>query len=106
MDADTLKALADTNRLEIVRLLASGERCLCDVSAALGISDALASHHVKRLAAAGLVRTRRRGLWLHCSLDADAFAGLSRELGALGVASAETTGGACCGPATEGAVDG
>ncbi len=84
MDVTVLKALADERRLEILKLLSGGERCLCEISGALGVSDALASHHVKRLAAAGFVRTRRKGLWLHCSLNASAMEEVAEQLRVLG----------------------
>lgn len=96
MDAKTFEALADENRLAIVRLLADGERCVCDVSDALGISGALASHHIKRLREAGLVNTRRRGTWLHCSLDVPAIRLLASGLSAVADRSPEVPS-ACCG---------
>lgn len=96
MDAETLKALADDNRLAIVRLLAGGERCICDAATGLGLSDALVSHHMKRLQAAGLVLTRKQGQWLHCRLDPAAFEILARELGALGIRSTAAAPHRCC----------
>ncbi len=89
MDVDILKALADENRLGIVRLLADGERCVCELASALELSDALVSHHVKRLADAGLVRTRRVGRWLHCSLAPDMLTSLGSELAETGSRAAE-----------------
>jgi ArsR family transcriptional regulator len=106
MDAAVLKALADPTRLAIVRLLADGERCLCDVSGALGISDALASHHVKKLREAGLVQARRKGLWLHCSLESGAFESLGAELSAMGVTASEAGTAACCSAPAKGDDDG
>jgi ArsR family transcriptional regulator len=100
MDIEQLKALADENRLAIVRLLAGGERCLCEVSTELALSSALTSHHVKRLAEAGLVDTRRQGLWLHCSLRADAFEELGGQLAEVGTIAASPE--SCCGAAPEG----
>ena len=105
MDIKQLKALADENRLAIVRLLSGGERCLCEVSSALDLSPALASHHVKKLAEAGLVETRRQGLWLHCALAPQTFADLGEEFAGLGTVAASPA--SCCGAATEGrALDG
>jgi ArsR family transcriptional regulator len=88
--------------LAIVRLLADGERCLCDVSGALEISDALASHHVKKLKNAGLVQARRKGLWLHCSLAPGAFESIGAELTAMGTAAAAAGTAACCSATPEG----
>lgn len=101
---DALDALADARRRRIVELLADGERCVCDISDALDISNALASHHLKKLREAGLVVTERRGSWLHCRLDPAVFASLAQALGELasrGSLAAERT--CCC--STEGARD-
>jgi ArsR family transcriptional regulator len=95
MNTDVLKAMADDNRLTILKLLSGGERCLCEVSEALGISAALASHHVKKLAEAGLVRTRRQGLWLHCSLNEPVLRELAADISALADEPAALSG-ACC----------
>ncbi len=96
MDAETLKALADENRLAIVRLLAGGERCICDAATELGLSDALVSHHMKRLQAAGLVLTRKQGQWLHCRLSQAAFETLASEFRALGTSSNAAAPRECC----------
>lgn len=90
-------ALSDENRLAILELLADGERCLCDVSESLGISNALASHHVKRLREAGLVVTERRGAWLHCSLDSTTVQAAAEALQDLATGAALAAGVACCG---------
>ena len=55
------KALADVNRLRIVRRLAEGEASVQDLIAHVGLSQPLVSHHLKRLRVAGLVQTRRVG---------------------------------------------
>lgn len=98
MDNAVLEALSDPRRTAILDLLADGERCLCDVSAALGISDALASHHVKRLRESGLVVAERRGVWLHCRLAPDTLSRLAAEIEGLAARArdAESAGVACC----------
>lgn len=83
MDTTTLVALSDPRRIAILELLADGERCLCEVSNALDISDALASHHVKRLREAGLVTAERRGVWLHCRLAPDTLVRLAAYITGL-----------------------
>jgi rhodanese-related sulfurtransferase/DNA-binding transcriptional ArsR family regulator len=55
------KALSSGRRAEIVDLLAQGERSVEDVAAELDQSIANTSHHLRSLARAGLVRTRREG---------------------------------------------
>jgi rhodanese-related sulfurtransferase/DNA-binding transcriptional ArsR family regulator len=59
--ASAAKALSSGRRAEIVDLLAQGERSVEDVAAELDQSVANTSHHLRNLARAGLVRTRREG---------------------------------------------
>ena len=62
------KALADSTRLRILRLLMAGEVCVCDIHDTLKIPQAKASRHLAYLRRAGLVATRREGLWVHYRL--------------------------------------
>jgi ArsR family transcriptional regulator len=89
MDVGVIKALGDERRLRIVELLAERERCVCELGEELGISEALVSHHVKRLRDAGLVTARRGAQWLYCRLDERAFLDLSAELEAVARAGAK-----------------
>lgn len=61
-------ALADETRRRILGLLASGEICVCHIHEALDIPQPTASRHLARLRNAGLVATRREGLWVHYRL--------------------------------------
>jgi rhodanese-related sulfurtransferase/DNA-binding transcriptional ArsR family regulator len=65
------KALSSGRRAEIVDLLAQGERSVEDVAAELGQSVANTSHHLRNLARAGLVRTRRDGTRVIYGLASD-----------------------------------
>ena len=66
------KALADATRLRILRLLMAGEVCVCDIHDTLKIPQAKASRHLAYLRRAGLVTTRRDGLWVHYTLATSA----------------------------------
>jgi ArsR family transcriptional regulator len=80
------KALADINRLRIVRRLAGGSASVTDLIEEVGLSQPLVSWHVGRLRAAGLVGTRRNGRETVCSLRADAYeAFVARERAVLGL---------------------
>src|SRR6266540_2653790 len=59
------KALADATRLRILGLLLAGEVCVCDIHESLKIPQPKASRHLAYLRKAGLVETRRDGLWVH-----------------------------------------
>jgi ArsR family transcriptional regulator len=62
------KALADATRLRILGLLLTGEVCVCDIYESLRIPQPKASRHLAYLRRAGLVATRREGLWIHYRL--------------------------------------
>ena len=67
--ADVAKALASGRRAEIVDLLAQGERSVEEVAAEIGQSVANTSHHLRALAQAGLVTTRRDGTRIYYALS-------------------------------------
>jgi DNA-binding transcriptional ArsR family regulator len=82
------KALADVNRLRIVRRLADGEASVAELIAHVGLSQPLVSHHLKRLRVAGLVETRRVGRETIATLRQEAFGEVAaRERAILGIAS-------------------
>ena len=56
-----LKALADGNRLRILRLLMDRPRCVCELQAALGIAQPTVSKHLSILEEAGWVDKQRQG---------------------------------------------
>ncbi len=67
------RALADVNRLRIVRRLAETPSTVTELIDHVGLSQPLVSHHLKRLRDAGLVVTRRAGRETICSLRPGAF---------------------------------
>ena len=80
------KALADVNRLRIVRRLAAGEATVAELVSQVGLSQPLVSWHVGRLRAAGLVMTRRSGRETFCQLLPEAFAAFAgRQAAILGI---------------------
>ena len=59
--ASVTKALSSGRRAEIVDLLAQGERPVDEIAVEIGQSVANTSHHLRTLARAGLLTTRRDG---------------------------------------------
>ncbi len=57
------KALADTNRLRILKMLEKKKMCVCELSAALKITQPSVSKHLGILKNAGLVRDEKNGQW-------------------------------------------
>jgi ArsR family transcriptional regulator len=62
------KALADSTRLRILGLLLTREMCVCEVMAALNLTQPTASHHLRILQDVGLARDRKEGKWVFYSL--------------------------------------
>ena len=59
--AEFFSLLGDTNRLRIVSVLALKELCVCDLAAALDMSESAVSHQLRALRAMRLVSYRKRG---------------------------------------------
>ena len=60
-----MKALADPNRVKIIKLLQQKVMCVCELRGALGIAQPSVSKHLKILEEAGLVEYRKEGLWVN-----------------------------------------
>jgi DNA-binding transcriptional ArsR family regulator len=83
---DVHKALADVNRLRMIRRLTDGPATVGDLTETVGLSQPLVSWHVSRLRAAGIVETRRIGRETLIALRPGAFSELvARERELLGV---------------------
>ena len=65
------KALANGRRAEIIDVLSQGERSVEDLAAEIGQSVANTSHHLRAMARAGVLRTRREGTRIVYMLASD-----------------------------------
>lgn len=63
-----LKAVADKNRLCIFKMLQHKKMCVCELSAALGISAPSVSRHLSLMKDAGLITDERDGMWTNYML--------------------------------------
>jgi ArsR family transcriptional regulator len=81
------KALGDPARVKIVNMLATSADpvCACEFHPALGLSQATASHHLKKLTEAGLLEREQRGKWAYFSLNRDAVETLAAVADLKGV---------------------
>ena len=66
--AQLLQALANENRLQVLCLLADGERSVGDINALLDLSQSALSQHLAVLRAEGLVQTRREAQTIYYAL--------------------------------------
>ncbi len=67
--AKVFKAFCDVNRLMILELLQSGEKCACKLLEELNIGQSTLSHHMKILCDAEIVIGRKEGKWTHYSIN-------------------------------------
>ena len=67
MDAfvKVMKALSEPNRVEIIKILQHGDKCVWEIQAVLGLAQPSVSKHLKILAEAELVNSERDGRWVN-----------------------------------------
>jgi len=98
--AEVAKALASGRRSEIVDLLAQGERSVEEISDEIGQTVANTSHHLRAMARAGLLTTRRDGTRIFYRLASERVAQLwaaLRDVAGEHVAGLERLAGAYLG---------
>ena len=76
---ETFKALSDPTRAQIVYLLTSQEYSVNELSEQVPVSASAVSHHLAKLRAIRLVRTRREGNHIYYSIDDTHVAALFKE---------------------------
>ncbi len=67
------KAFCNETRAQIVEFLLGGERCVCEMTGPLDVSQPLVSHHLALLREAGLVKMRSEGTRTYYSIDRERF---------------------------------
>lgn len=75
MEVDTkrtaviFKAFCDENRVKILHILRSGEKCACKLLEDMNITQPTLSHHMKILCDSGIVEGRKEGKWMYYSIS-------------------------------------
>lgn len=88
--ATYLKALGDSNRLQIMKALRSSPLTVTDICLLLETEMANVSHHLRVLFHAGLVTTQREGKYVYYQINKDIFRSkMSGNLLDLGCCSLE-----------------
>ena len=89
-------ALSDETRLAIVRRLASGEKCVCELQDLLDSAQSRLSYHLKLLKDAGLITDRKEGRWVHYALVPHAMDFVVDFMEDMDEAAHESRGFKCC----------
>lgn len=63
------KAFCDENRIKIIKLLRTGEKCACKLLEEINVTQPTLSHHMKILCDSGIVVGRKEGKWTHYSIS-------------------------------------
>lgn len=77
------KALSDQNRLNIIELLQTGEKCGCTLLEKLNIVQSTLSHHMKLLVDSKIVKSRKDGKWTYYALNDSGCEMVQEELRCL-----------------------
>jgi len=98
-NARVFKAFCDENRLMILEMLQSGEKCACVLLEKLEISQPTLSHHMKILVDSGIVAARKEGKWTYYSISvagSENAARLLRELTTITLDETDESNERCC----------
>ena len=94
--AAMFKAFCDENRIRILQLLCTGEKCACRLLEALEVSQPTLSHHMKILCDSGVVVGRREGKWMHYSISPQGAQSAVEAIQALTEVQDDGTPDCCC----------
>ena len=72
--AAMFKAFCDENRIKILQLLSTGEKCACKLLEELNVTQPTLSHHMKILCDSNIVLGRKEGKWMHYSISEEGAA--------------------------------
>lgn len=90
------KAFCDENRIRIIKMLRSGEKCACKLLAELNVTQPTLSHHMKILCDSGIVVGRKEGKWTHYSISPEGAAYATACLKALTAVDGKCRDQSCC----------
>ena len=90
------KAFCDENRIKILQLLQSGEKCACMLLEEMNITQPTLSHHMKILCDSGIVVGRKEGKWTHYSISREGAEYAQTCLKALTTVTGECECSSCC----------
>ena len=71
LNSRVFKAFCDENRLMILEMLQTGEKCACHLLDQMNISQSTLSHHMKILCESGIVVSRKEGKWTYYSISSE-----------------------------------
>ena len=86
--AAIFKAFCDENRIRIIKLLRSGEKCACKLLEEINVTQPTLSHHI--------VVGRKEGKWTHYSISEKGVEQAKECLRQLTTLDVESENKSCC----------
>ena len=71
LNSRVFRAFCDENRLMILEMLQTGEKCACHLLEQMNIGQSTLSHHMKILCESGIVVGRKEGKWTYYSISSE-----------------------------------
>lgn len=71
LNSRVFRAFCDENRLMILEMLQTGEKCACHLLEQMNIGQSTLSHHMKILCESGIVVSRKEGKWTYYSISSE-----------------------------------
>ncbi len=90
------KAFCDENRIRILKLLKTGEKCACKLLEEINVTQPTLSHHMKILCDSGIVVGRKDGKWTHYSISPEGAAYAVKALNELTKTTCTDEDEPCC----------
>ena len=90
------KAFCDENRIRILKLLTTGEKCACRLLEEINITQPTMSHHMKILCDSGIVVGRKEGKWMLYSISPEGSAAAVKYLKELTKITCSDADQSCC----------
>ncbi|MTI96472.1 MAG: winged helix-turn-helix transcriptional regulator [Firmicutes bacterium] len=75
-----IKALADETRIQILELLAGGEKNVQEIAAQFSISRPTISHHLQIMKMAGILKSRKVGKEIYYSVNMYSLTSLAQSI--------------------------
>ena len=94
--ATVFKAFCDENRIRILKLLRSGEKCACKLLEEVDVTQPTLSHHMKILCDSEIVVSRKDGKWTHYSISDDGVKRAKEYLEQITTLAATCEDKSCC----------
>ena len=94
--AAIFKAFCDENRIRIIKLLRTGEKCACKLLEEINVTQPTLSHHMKILCDAGIVVGRKEGKWMHYSISTQGIEQVKECLQLLTTLDKKGENKSCC----------